>query len=253
MKYQEFKSIYDRLNKPSDIKLLTQELGLDEELLNVIYSQRTVRETTRAFYKVQRYTKHMVSDWNKGLSLLKISEKANFSPILTGLMVFKEMGKSRKQFWSYVRDPACIPTARLKKEIKEIVDSDFIYSPWATELQYKRGLWGEDKLQTWLKDNDITYRTEKDLRGDFQKTPDCLLDKPVVIDGLDVHWIESKATFGDRVEVNKNLKKQLAPYLELFGQGLVVYWFGYVDDVELPDGIFIMDSSLVEHCCEYSK
>ena len=163
------------------------------------------------------------------------------------------MGKSRKQFWSYVRDPDCIPSSRLKKEIKEIADADFIYSPWACDLQYKRGVWGEDKLQNWLTENHINYRTERDLRGEFQKTPDCLLDKPIKINGWDVHWIESKATFGDKVEVNKNLKKQLAPYLEMFGQGLVVYWFGYVDEVEIPDGIFIMDSSLVEHCCHYVR
>ena len=49
------------------------------------------------------------------------------------------------------------------------------------------------------------------------------------MNGWNINWIESKATFGDRVEVNKNMKKQLEPYLELFGQGVVIYWFGFVD------------------------
>jgi hypothetical protein len=253
MQYHEFKKIYDSLNRPSDIKILSQELGLDEELVTVIYTQRTVRETTRAFYRVQRYGKDMVRDWEKGKSLLQISEKAEFSPILTALLIFKEMGKSRKQFWSFVRNPEIIPDRRMRKEIEEITAADYVYSPWANEVQCKRGIWGEAKLQGWLAENNITFRTEKDLRGEFQKTPDCLFDKPVTVNGWEVNWIESKATFGDKVEVNKNLKKQLAPYLELFGQGLVVYWFGYLEEVEIPEGIFIMDSALVEHCCDYMQ
>jgi len=251
MKYEEFKHLYNKLNRPSDIKLLSQELGLEEEFLNVLYTQRTVRETTKAYYRVERWGKQMLGDWNRGMSLLQIAEKAEFSPILTGLLIFKEMGKGRKEFWSYVRTPEIITSARMKKEIIEITEADFVYSPWATELQYKRGAWGEDKLQTWLNGHSITYRTEKDIRGEFAKTPDCLFDKPVKVNGWELNWIESKATFGDKVEVKKNLTKQLAPYLDMFGQGLVVYWFGYLDEVEIPEGIYIMDGSLTDQVCTY--
>lgn len=251
MKYDDFKHLYNQLNRPGDIKILSNELGLDEEFLNVIYTQRTVRETTKAYYRVERWSRQMLTDWNRGMSILDIADKAEFSPILTGLLLFKEQGKGKKVFWSYVRNPECIPSARLKKEIVEITDADHVYSPWATELQYKRGAWGEEKLQNWLTDHNITYRTEKDIRGEFAKTPDCLFDKPVKVNGWELNWIESKATFGDRVEVNKNLKKQLSPYLDMFGQGLVVYWFGYVDDVQIPEGIFIMDGSLTDQVCRY--
>ena len=156
------------------------------------------------------------------MSLLQIADKAEFSPILTGLLLFKEMGKGRKEFWAYVRDPEVIPGARMKKEIIEITAADYVYSRMGHRASVQaRDLGGENKLQTWLNEHSITYRTEKDIRGEFAKTPDCLFDKPVKVNGWELNWIESKATFGDRVEVNKNLKKQLAPYLEMFGQGLV--------------------------------
>jgi len=252
MKYEDFKNLYNQLKRPCDIDILAESTGLDRELLNVIYTQRTVRETTRAYYRVERYAKDMLRDWHRGMSILQISEKAEFSPILTGLLMFKEMGKGRKEFWSYVRDPDMIPNARLKKEIIEITAADYVYSPWATEQQYKRGAWGENKLQTWLKEHNISFRTEKDLRGEFTKTPDCLFDRPITVNGWKINWIESKATFGDRTEVNKNLKKQLAPYLDMFGRGLVVYWFGYIDDVQLPDGVNIVDGTLTDHACNYA-
>ncbi|HSV42678.1 MAG TPA: C15orf41 family protein [Methanomassiliicoccales archaeon] len=251
MKFEDFKHLYNCLNQPSDIEVLSEKLGLDEELLRVIYTQRTVRETTKAFYRVEKYSAHMLSDWNRGMSIMNISKKAEFSPILTGLMLFKEMGKSKKQFWAYVREPDTIPSARLKKDIIEIAEADHIYSPWANEVQVKRGQWGEGQLQGWLKENEITFRTEKDIRGEFTKTPDCLFHQPVQVNGWKVNWIESKATFGDRIEVNRNVKKQLEPYLEMFGQGVVVYWFGYVDDIKVPEGIHIIDGSLTGHKCEY--
>jgi len=251
MKYDDFKNLYNQLSRPSDIKDISMSTGLDEELLNVIYTQRTVRETTRAYYRVERYVKDMIRDWNRGMSMLQISEKAEFSPILTGLLMFKEMGKGKKEFWSYVRQPEIIPSARMRQEIIEITEADYVYSPWANEIQSKRGTWGEGKLQCWLQGQGITFRTEKDLRGEYPKTPDCLLDKPVQINGWNINWIESKATFGDNVEVNKNLKKQLAPYLDLFGKGIVVYWFGYVDGIELPEGVNIVDGSLTDLSCKY--
>lgn len=250
MKNEDFRYLYDRLNVPSDIDCLCQELCLDRELLTVIYTQRTVRETTKKFYKVQRNSQRMIQSWKKGETLLELSQRYEFPPILTGLMIFQETGRSKKQYWAMVREPETIQDEELRRQIVEIAKADLIYSPEGTEKQYQRGAWGEKNLQDWLDGQGISYRTEKDLRGEFPKTPDALLDKPIVVNGWKVNWIESKATFGDRVEVNKNTKKQLSPYVQLFGQGLVVYWFGFVDEITMEDGIFITDSSLSGLTCK---
>jgi len=253
MKNEDFKYLYDRLKEPSDIDVISKELCLDKELLTVIYTQRTVRDTTKKFYKVQRNGPRMVKSWQSGETLLDISRRYEFPPILTALMIFQESGRSKKQFWSIVRNPETIQDKDLRLQIEEICRADIIYSPEGTEKQYQRGTWGEKNLQDWLDSQGIGYRTEKDLRGEFPKTPDALLDKPIVVNGGKVNWIESKATFGDRVEVNKNTRKQLSPYVELFGQGLVVYWFGFVDEMTMEDGIFITDSSLTKLNCKLTE
>jgi hypothetical protein len=67
-----------------------------------------------------------------------------------------------------------------------------------------------------------------------------------MLNGWEINWIESKATFGDNVEIKKNIKKQLLPYLDLFGRGMVVYWFGFLDDFEGPDDIIITDDRLLD-------
>jgi len=250
MKYSEYKSIYERLNSPKDVARLAEETSYDLEFLNVIYTQKTVREITKRFYKVRRHTDKMLRDWKRGRSMLEIAEKYDFSPILTGLFIFQQDGLSKKQFWSYVRNPEKIKDEGMRREIIEITMNDFVYSPWANDQQRERGEWGEGLLQEWLDKQGISYRTEKDLRGEYQKTPDCLFDEPLKINGWKVNWIESKASFGDNTEIRKNIKKQLLPYVELFGRGLVVYWFGYLDDFRCPEGISITDDSILSWECK---
>lgn len=250
MKLNEFRVLYDRLNTYEDVKALSRETGLDEELLNVIYTQRTVRDATKRYHVVKRNAPRLVREWKAGTSLLQLSRKWNFPPILTALIIFQEKGFSKKQFWKYVREPDCIPDQRTKREIVEITSEDTIYSPWGNELQYKRGAWGEEKLREWLDNHNISYRTEKDLRGKFTKTPDCLLDEPLKVNGWTINWIESKASFGDRTEFNKNIRGQLGQYVDLFGHGLVVYWFGHVEEVDCPPGIEIIDADLCTMKCE---
>jgi hypothetical protein len=249
MKYEDFKALYESLNTYQDVKDLSQQNGLDEELLNVIYTQRTVREATKRFHVVKRNAPRLLREWRSGSSLLQIARKWNFPPVLTGLLLFQEDGFSKKEFWKYVREPESISNPRTKKEIQEITKEDTIYSPWGNEVQYKRGAWGETKLHEWLDNHNISYRTEKDLRGKFTKTPDCLLDEPLKVNGWTLSWIESKASFGDRVEFNKNIRGQLSQYVEMFGHGLVVYWFGHVDELECPSGIEIIDACLCNMDC----
>ncbi len=166
--------------------------------------------------------------------------------------LFNESGRSNKQYWALVRNPESITDKELRRQIEEVTAADIINSPEGEQRQRLRGKWGEKNLQDWLDSQGITYRTEKDLRGgEFTKTPDALLDKPIVVNGWKINWIESKASFGDFVEVNKNTRKQLSPYVNLFGQGLVVYWFGFVDEITMEDGIFITDSSLTGLSCRY--
>ncbi|HXZ24200.1 MAG TPA: hypothetical protein VEH08_05645 [Methanomassiliicoccales archaeon] len=138
MKGNDFKHIYDHLKNPNDVKALSKQLGLDEELLTVIFTQKTVRETTKKFYRIQRLAPHLLRDWKSGKSMLSIALKHEFPPILTGMMIFQANGCSKKVFWKHVREPNAIEDQRVKRDIIEITEADCVYSPWANETQYKR-------------------------------------------------------------------------------------------------------------------
>jgi hypothetical protein len=186
--------------------------------------------------------------WQNGTSLLEIARRFDFPPILASLMVLEQRKISRKNFWKMINDLGAVKDRRLRRELEEVNAADIVYSPSGSDRQYARGRWGEAKLHTWLDARGLQYETEKDLRAKYDKTPDILLHKPIEMNGTRKYWIESKATLGDPYEVRRHIKKQLQPYSDLFGDGAVVYWFGYVDDVpyDLPEGVDIVGPTFFE-------
>jgi len=248
MKYKEYRQLSSELNRISDVPRLARKKGLHNELLHVIYTQRVTRDVTRRFYKVKRKSMKMLYQWKKGKNFIRIAEDYDFPPTIIVMFVLRENQIPRKQIWSLLNNPDQIKDVRLRKEIIEANKADGVYSPNGAKRQLERGKWGENKMHKWLNVHNFSFQTEEDLKGKSPKTPDFLLKRPLIWDGQKKFWIESKATFGDPFEVKRHLKKQLKPYLDLFGEGLVVYWFGYVDDFKLniPEGISVSDGSYFE-------
>ena len=246
MDYSEYKTIYNGLRSVKDVKRFEEEEGYDRRMLQSLYTQKVTRDVKKRFYVVKKNARHMLRDWKKGSTLMELAEKNRFPPILTAMMIFQEDGASKKQFWEFVREPERLESPETADELREVTENDLIYSPYGNQIQRERGIWGEELLETWLNDQDITYRNEEELRKEFGKTPDCLLSEPMMLNGKKIHWIESKASFGDNVEFRFNARKQLVPYAELFGPGIVVYWVGCLNDLKTPEGVYVTDISILK-------
>ena len=46
-----------------------------------------------------------------------------------------------------------------------------------------------------------------------------------------VNWIDSKAMFGDPTTFETEHLPQLMGYVNRYGPGMVIYWFGFVDSL----------------------
>ena len=253
MEYKEYKRLYDSLDTYKDIEKLLKE-GYDKRLLETLHTQKVSRDVKKRFHVVKQKTPKMLREWKNGKTLMELSEQHRFPPILIAMFIFLEDGVSKKQFWEFVRCPETLESEQTAKEIHDVVENDLVYSPQANDSQRERGLWGEDLLQGWLDAQEIKYKTENDLRGgEGQKTPDCLLNEPMLYNGKKICWIESKASFGDNVEFRFNSRKQLCPYTQLFGPGLVVYWTGCLEDLECPEDVYVTDISVLEKKLEQIK
>jgi hypothetical protein len=246
MDHATYQRLYDQLVTYEDVHRISHAEHRNEELLFVIHTHRVTRDATRRFYVVKRQLPRLVSAWKHGRSILEIANDWKFPPVLMGQQMLGELGIPRKKVWHVFLHPESAPDARLRTEVEALLAADMIYSPHGMELQRERGRQGEERLEHWLQKHGIGYRTEKDLRGKYAKTPDALLDEPIIFYGQKLTWIESKANFGDEVELRKNLRRQLGPYTEIFGEGAVVYWYGFEEGAESPPGILLWDGETFE-------
>ncbi|MCD6414062.1 MAG: TPD domain-containing protein [Candidatus Diapherotrites archaeon] len=242
MDIEEYKKLYRELDCYDDVKRLVKKYKgkYDEELLFVIFTQKHIREVKRKYYQVGNQSQKLLSEWKKGKSFTQLAREHKFSPVMMTQILLKAKGLTKKEALSIMRDYENCKDRRLKTEIKDAIEKDMVYSTVGNALQRERGKQGEANIQKWLDAQGITYRTEKDLRGKFPKTVDFLLDKPFKVKFQThpdkprlVYWIESKGSFGDTRQIRRDYREQLSKYVEMWGPGMVVYWFDYLDGLEL--------------------
>ncbi len=124
--------------------------------------------------------------------------------------------------------------------------NDILTSPLTDQFRQQIGVEKENYMHARLREMGILFHTEAAMReAGYPKTPDALLAYPVEIDGHIVNWIESKALFSDVPTHQTYLRDQYWPYYNRFGPGLVIYWFGFLDEInnerDKEKGIVVMD------------
>lgn len=127
--------------------------------------------------------------------------------------------------------------SRLASEVHlcNILDDD--YGPLSDIIKQSIGHEKEVFLKRRAKELNLVFKDEDQMRAEgFDKTPDLRLEIPVVIDGVVIHWIESKASFGDESTHSVYLKDQFWSYQNRFGPGIVIYWFGFIAELDVNRG-----------------
>lgn len=159
---------------------------------------------------------------------------------MTAWLILESKGISRGQFRTMVRNPDAIPNSRLRKEISAAVKKDIVYSPDAISSQIKRSKMVEEKIRSWLLKKKISFIDEQEAKEKkHAKTPDFLLKKTLTYGKQKIHWVECKASFGDIAETRRDYKKQLKHYVEIYGMGIVVYWYGFLSNITLKDILIV--------------
>jgi hypothetical protein len=57
-----------------------------------------------------------------------------------------------------------------------------------------------------------------------------------------VHWIDSKASFGDERTHSSQLEAQYRTYTNRYGPGLVIYWFGFLAGMENDAEVLLLEA-----------
>ncbi|KAG7397829.1 hypothetical protein PHYBOEH_012091 [Phytophthora boehmeriae] len=139
--------------------------------------------------------------------------------------------------------------ARVLLEVRECIAEDVHCSPLADRIRHNMGVEYEYLLLETLRNRRLVFESEDILREKgLSKTPDVRLLLPIgVQDPKDgqlhvVNWIDSKAMFGDRHTHETENANQLQGYVNRYGPGMVIYWFGHVAHLSSDNDIFITDT-----------
>lgn len=235
--------------------------GVSINALGSIFSQdyqKKMRKTHYLHYSPEaasNYYERFVAGLKDGEKkiLIQLSEQLDLSPALLGRIVLERHLAATKYegdsppkavVTQYMREPSLIEDPAVAVEIQQCILVDDHYGPLCDNIKHSIGHEYEFKLYRELNKLGLSYIGEEQMRAKgYDKTPDVKLEVPIAVDGHVVNWIESKASFGDEHSHKTYLKDQFWSYWNRFGPGMVIYWFGFIDelDVNQEKGIILRD------------
>lgn len=261
--YNEILGIMQDYKSRECFKLIQEKYPeLSTNTLGSIFSQnyqKKMKKTHHLHYSLDKmndyYQKYSTAVCNRERHvLLKLAESIDLSPALLARIILERFlshteyggeNPPKGKVTQMIRDPATIPNSILAMEIQDCILSDDHYGSIVDSIKHGIGQEYEFKLTRKLDNLGYTYLNEDHMRArGYDKTPDVKLEVPISVDGYIVNWIESKASFGDEFSNRTYLKDQFWSYWNRFGPGMVIYWFGFIDelDVHRDKGIMLRDS-----------
>lgn len=245
MRMSEWIELRDRLRCMGDVSDYAKtDNTYSFETLSSVYQQLLARQMMKSFYLVKECGLQFVERYDAGHSLMEIAEWISLSPTMVARRVLElKGGITRKTITGLLRNPAQIKDKRLRNEVQVCVDCDAYSGPHIDRVRNVIGLEYELRLIEELRNLRLEFELEADLRKrGCHKTPDVLLQVPVAFSKKVVRWIDSKAKFGDEFTMNKDYTDAVSSYVGRFGPGMVVYWFGFIEDCPSP---MIADAGVV--------
>ena len=254
---------HDDLHSLEDVRRRAEDAqsGLSYEGLLSIYlnKQHELVKKTSGSHR-QNSACSYVERYQSGEGLVAIAQAVKLPPTMLARVVLEKMCSLQqgKEVGAFIKDPQSVgvlverarsaghelDVPRLRRELQCAVEADVSYAPHVDIVKRLIGLEYEAVLEQRLRDLGIPFVSEGEARklGSF-KTPDALLPVPLMVHGRPVHWIDSKATFGDPASHATYMAEQFSAYLNRFDAGLVIYWFGFVDTIAEQDPrIMVLDA-----------
>lgn len=139
--------------------------------------------------------------------------------------------------------------SKYDREQRRIAELNDIQSPYSQIVGKKHADEFEDKVIKFFRDQGVRLKDEHDLkREQIQKygraiwTVDLwFADNPIKINGKLIHWIECKNYMYTDVKLfQKSVVKQVTKYREQWGDGAIVFSYGYTIPLNVP-GVLILD------------
>lgn len=244
---KEFAEIKSSIIDRSNLSAIAQAHRVPYTTVRGIYSLKIKEKETKAH---ATHTKNAKLYWEEFRALIlqnsssncliDLSEKYDTQPVLMGKFVLEGLcqssGQAKVSATEFLQNPNSInlrgtgiPSELLLRELQDCADYDDSYGPLADLTKQNIGREYEAILAQELVGLGMRFHYDGALRAmNLNKTPDFVLLSRAALRGSAVRWLDSKALFGDPDTMRKHYVEQLQPYVNRFGSGVAVYWFGLV-------------------------
>eukprot|EP00743_Colponemidia_sp_Colp-15_P004297 GILK01004635.1.p1 GENE.GILK01004635.1~~GILK01004635.1.p1 ORF type:complete len:283 (-),score=28.43 GILK01004635.1:537-1385(-) len=244
MRLDVYTSLCAKLGSRANIESLSQQYNVPYDTLVSMYGQKYQEEIrkTQHIHKRPQAIRQYLQWYEEGQHIALIAQQIGYSSYLLARLILEHKLEVGKPVISQLmKDPSRIAEPRLREEVVTCIEEDANYSPYIDRIRRLTGLEYEYILMEKLRNRGIAFSTEDDLRrrGSF-KTPDIKLEVPIGVHGRVIHWIESKAMFGDEYTHAKHLEDQLRQYVNRHGSGMVVYWFDFIESLNCDKDILLV-------------
>lgn len=244
----EYDAVCPTLRTSTDVLAAAATGSFSYDALRGMYEQAYIRHMSKTAHLTKTHGPRFVQRFENGMSLLDIAEWINLSPCMVARRFLElKLKASRQMITKMLRDPVrLIEDERIRDEVVKCVANDEHAGPFIDRQRSVIGVEYEFILMERLRNIGLQFETENDLRRrGTHKTPDILLRVPVAFAGRVVRWIDSKAKFGDSYAMRKDYSDAISSYVGRFGPGMVVYWFGFISDCDVPvlsdSGVFVVE------------
>jgi len=239
----------------ASIQQLSGKYGAQYNTVLAIYSQSIQKRMKKlsfihADYEVQdEHFKNYIADRDSSNTrIFDLAERVGIPPVMMAKIILEHLDMPYERgvpVNQLLKEPTLIAQSPLQEQVTLCLEQDTLYGPNIDVIKKSIGDEYEEILKDSLRFQKIPFKDENVLRTQgYDKTPDILLTVPVAVQGKIVNWVESKASFGDEFTHKNYLREQYWSYWNRFGSGLVIYWFGFVEELSAQTeekGIVISD------------
>ncbi|GAB5369436.1 hypothetical protein AAMO2058_001404400 [Amorphochlora amoebiformis] len=250
MDSKTYEEIAEGLHSIEDVRMAALTSGVEFSTALSIFAQKY----TRILATCRPNNRQNARRYDSGENIVSVAESQGTSPyLLARFLVTRYLSAAnpkgngvnskvlKKDVTACARNPARIKNVRLAKELSLAVELDLHCSPYFDNIRRFIGQEYEHILLEYLHISGIPYLSEDDMKSKgFDKTPDVRLLVPISVGKHVISWIDSKASFGDQENHERDCK-QMQQYVDRYGPGMVIYWFGFIKDLRSPRKVLVMD------------
>ena len=248
---------YDEISKNELLKFeafcnINKENNINKEMFISLRNAHIRLKMINKHHILIENKKKIIKDYvDNKMDILKISIKYDGSPLNILRIIFSDIyPKSSLKILINDNNKSLLQDYDRKQFLTAIKYDKFAVIN--QDEMHKESLLFEKDIEKLLIKNNIKYKTQDTLSNEQIKkygksicTPDFLILSQLVINGIDIKWIDAKNFYGSNNKfVINSIKKQTEKYIKSYGSGAVIFKLGCNEKL-LFDNILCFDYNLL--------